>query len=119
MAATRIANKNILFIIADNLGKHTGRYGTKSIQTPNIDMLAAQGIRFDIAFASTASCSTSRSVIYTGLHTYQNGQYGHTYAWNHFATFNYIGTAPKIFNDLGYQTGIIGKVHVAPDSVYP
>jgi N-sulfoglucosamine sulfohydrolase len=114
-----MGKQNILFIIADDLGKYTGCYGVKSIQTPNIDKLAAQGTRFDMAFASTASCSASRSVIYTGLHTHQNGQYGHTHAWNHFATFDYIETAPKVFNELGYQTGIIGKVHVAPESVYP
>ncbi|RDW80299.1 hypothetical protein BP6252_04937 [Coleophoma cylindrospora] len=111
--------KNILFVIADDLGKYTGCYGVKSINTPNIDKLAAQGTRFDMAFASTASCSASRSTIYTGLHTHQNGQYGHEHDWNHFGTFDHVDTAPRLFNELGYQTGIIGKIHVAPDSVYP
>jgi N-sulfoglucosamine sulfohydrolase len=113
-----MAKQNILFIIADDLGKYTGSYGVKSIHTPNIDKLAAQGTRFDMAFASTASCSASRSVIYTGLHTHQTGQYGHTHDWNHFSVFEHIESAPKIFNALGYQTGIVGKIHVAPPSVF-
>lgn len=68
--------RNIVLIIADDLGKYIGAYGCPSVQTPNIDALAAEGIAFDNAFASTASCSGSRSTIYTGLHTHENGQYG-------------------------------------------
>ena len=113
------SKKNILFLIADDLGKYLGCYGVKSIQTPNIDKLAAQGTRFDMAFTSTASCSASRSVIYTGLHTHENGQYGLAGGRHHFTTFDHVETAPEVFNSLGYQTGIIGKVHVGPADVYP
>ncbi|MCJ1441065.1 MAG: hypothetical protein MMC23_001551 [Stictis urceolatum] len=111
--------KNILLLVADDLGKYVGCYGSKSIRTPNLDKLAAQGTRFDQAFASTASCSGSRSTIYTGLHTHENGQYGLNITKTHFQTFEHIETAPAIFNRAGYQTGIIGKVHVGPDRVYP
>ena len=55
-------------MVADDLGKQLGCYGASTIKTPNLDNLAAEGTRFDYAFASTASCSGSRSVIYTGLH---------------------------------------------------
>lgn len=68
--------KNIVLLIADDLGKYIGAYGCESVSTPAIDALAKRGIRFDLAFASTASCSGSRSTIYTGLHTHENGQYG-------------------------------------------
>ncbi|KAL7940726.1 alkaline-phosphatase-like protein [Trichoderma barbatum] len=111
--------KNILLVIADDMGKSLGCYGDSTISTPNIDRLAAEGTLFDNAFASTASCSGSRSVIYTGLHTHQNGQYGLQHANHHFMTFDNIDTAPKLFSDLGYHTGIIGKIHVGPDHVYP
>ncbi|KAJ3539253.1 hypothetical protein NM208_g5561 [Fusarium decemcellulare] len=111
--------RNVLQFIADDLGLMLGCYGLGSIQTPNIDKLASQGTRFTKAFASTASCSGSRSTIYTGLHTHQNGQYGLNHGWNHFQTHEYIETVPQIFNSLGYQTGIIGKVHVGPRSAYP
>lgn len=68
--------KNIVLLIADDLGKYVGAYGCRSVKTPAIDSLAEDGVRFDMAFASTASCSGSRSTIYTGLHTHENGQYG-------------------------------------------
>lgn len=113
------APKNVLLLVADDLGKQLGCYGAKTCQTPNIDQLAAQGTRFTKAFASTASCSASRSTIYTGLHTHQNGQYGLNGSRHHFTTFENVETAPAILNKLGYLTGIIGKVHVGPEAVYP
>jgi N-sulfoglucosamine sulfohydrolase len=114
-----MAKKNIVLLVADDLGKYLGCYGEKTIKTPQVDKFATQGTRFDMAFTSTASCSASRSVIYTGLHTHENGMYGLHNGNNHFMTFEEIQTGPKIFNDLGYLTGIIGKVHVGPDHVYP
>jgi Arylsulfatase A and related enzymes len=112
-------HKNILQLVADDLGLFLHCYGEKNIQTPNIDKLASLGTKFTNAFASTASCSGSRSTIYTGLHTHENGQYGLAHGWNHFQTHDNIETLPMIFNALGYQTGIIGKVHVGPRSAYP
>lgn len=112
-------DRNILLVIADDLGKYIGCYGCKSVQTPNIDAFAAQGVRFTNAFASTASCSGSRSTIYTGLHTHENGQYGLNIFNTHFQTFPHIETLPALFNHAKYVTGIIGKVHVGPDDVYP
>lgn len=110
--------KNILLLIADDLGLHLGCYGCP-VQTPNIDKLASQGTRFTKAFASTASCSGSRSTIYSGLHTHENGQMGLAHGYHHFQTYDHIETMPQVFGALGYQTGIIGKVHVGPQQVYP
>ncbi|CAI7647201.1 unnamed protein product [Penicillium viridicatum] len=93
------SRKNVLLMVADDLGKQLGCYGASTIKTPNLDNLAAEGTKFDYAFASTASCSGSRSVIYTGLHTHQN--------------------APQLLNQSGYRTGILGKIHVGPAPVYP
>ncbi|TKA67357.1 hypothetical protein B0A55_09685 [Friedmanniomyces simplex] len=111
-------HKNIVLLIADDLGKYIGSYGCPSISTPNLDRLADSGTRFDMAFASTASCSGSRSTIYTGLHTHENGQYGLNWARSHFQTFQYVASAPKLFNQAEYRTGIIGKVHVGTEEVY-
>jgi N-sulfoglucosamine sulfohydrolase len=96
-----------------------GCYGEPKISTPHIDQLAAEGPRFDMAFTSTASCSASRSVIFTGLHTHETGQYGLHHDHHHFTTFAYITTAPGLLNESGWHTGIIGKVHVGPETVYP
>ncbi len=111
--------RNILLLIADDLGRMTGCYGEPAIHTPNIDRLARQGTRFDMAFTSTASCSASRSVIFTGLHTHETGQYGLHHDYHHFMTFGHVETAPALLNTAGYLTGIIGKVHVGPPDVYP
>ncbi len=110
---------NILLMIADDLGRMAGCYGEPAIRTPNIDALAARGTRFDMAFTSTASCSASRSVIYTGLHTHETGQYGLHHDYHHFMTFADVPTAPALLAEAGYHTGIIGKVHVGPREVYP
>ncbi|AQQ05363.1 hypothetical protein B0E33_18735 [Roseibium algicola] len=110
---------NILLLVADDLGRMTGCYGETAIRTPNIDALAAEGTRFDMAFTSTASCSASRSVIYTGLHTHETGQYGLHHDHHHFMTVADVETAPALLNAAGYHTGIIGKVHVGPPEVYP
>src|SRR4030042_5634267 len=64
---------NVVFIMADDLGSHDlGCYGQEYIQTPNIDRLATEGIRFTDFYAGAAVCAPSRSVLQTGMHT------GHT-----------------------------------------
>jgi N-sulfoglucosamine sulfohydrolase len=80
MATTK---RNILLLIADDLGKNLGCYGAPVV-TPNFDAFASEPVLFSYAFTSTASCSNSRSVIYTGLHTHQSGQYGLAGKAHHF-----------------------------------
>jgi N-sulfoglucosamine sulfohydrolase len=110
-------HKSILLLIADDLGKNLSCYGSE-VATPNIDALANEGVLFTHAFTSTASCSNSRSVIYTGLHTHQNGQYGLAGKQHHFVIFDHIKTSPTFFREQGYLTALIGKVHVGPASAY-
>lgn len=113
-------NKNIVLLVADDLGREQlSCYGCRALQTANLDRLAASGSRFDMAFASTASCSGSRTTLYTGLHTHENGSYGLTGGRSGFRTFDNVETAPKVFNDIGYRTAILGKLHVAPRGMYP
>lgn len=114
-----MVGKNVLLLVADDLGKQLGCYGCSYVKTPNIDKLASEGVLFDYAFASTASCSGSRSTIYTGMHTHQNGQYGLQSGKHHFMTFDHIDSGPAILSRHGYLTGIVGKIHVGPDAVYP
>ena len=60
---------NIVFIMADDLGYgHLGSYGQQKIETPNINRLAAEGMRFTQAYAGATVCAPSRSVLMTGLH---------------------------------------------------
>src|SRR5689334_5313801 len=68
--------KNVVLIIADDLGMQVGCYGDTVCKTPNLDALAKRGVRFTKAYSSVSSCSPSRASIYTGLYSHQNGQYG-------------------------------------------
>lgn len=110
------AERNVLIIVADDMGRELGCYGDAAVQTPNIDRLAADGTRFDRAFCTTASCSASRSVILTGLQNHTNGQLGH--AHNDFRTHEWVKGLPNLLGARGYRTQVLGKLHVAPESVY-
>ena len=74
------APRNVVLLVADDLGLQVGCYGDAAARTPNIDALAKSGTRFTHAFASVASCSPSRATILTGLPTHANGQYGLAHA---------------------------------------
>ncbi len=110
---------NILFITSDDLGLQLGCYGDRLIDTPNIDGLAADGVRFEVAYVTQASCSPSRSSMFTGLYPHGTGQYGLTNGG--FALHEPLrsATMPALLKKGGYRTGIIGKLHVAPEKTFP
>lgn len=114
------AERNIIFFITDDESPTLGCYGDPVAVTPAIDALAADGTRFVNAFATTASCSASRSVVMSGLHNHRNGQYGHAHSYHKFASFhNVLSLAlPRVLAGAGYRTAQIGKYHVAPEEVY-
>ncbi len=65
---------NIVLIVSDDHGREAlGAYGNRQVRTPNLDRLAADGVRFDNAFATASSCSPSRATILSGLHVHANG----------------------------------------------
>ena len=109
---------NILLITSEDNGAHLGCYGDPHVRTPHLDELAGEGVRFANAYVTQAGCSQSRASIFTGLYPHQNGQIG-------LATHGlrmYRGDTPNIFSELkraGYTTGIIGKIHVNPESAFP
>jgi N-sulfoglucosamine sulfohydrolase len=109
---------NIVMIVADDLGTTLGCYGDKVAKTPNIDRLAAEGVRFSHAFCTTASCSPSRSVILSGRHNHATGQYGLEHATHHFRSFEHQKTLPVVLEQAGYRTARVGKFHVAPVETY-
>lgn len=111
-------NRNVVLLIADDLGLQLGCYGDRVAKTPNLDALARKGVRFANAFAAVASCSPSRSTIYTGLQTHTSGQYGLAHASHNFHTRPNIKSLPGYLRPAGYRTAIIGKTHIVPASVY-
>jgi len=112
------AQRNVVLFVSDDHGQDAGCYGNPVIETPSLDSLAADGTMFTHAFATTASCSASRSVILTGLYNHRTGQYGHTHDYHHFTSFSDIKSLPILLREKGYRTASAGKFHVAPREIY-
>lgn len=117
---TERPDRNIVLFVTDDESATLGCYGDPVAQTPTIDALAEDGIRFDRAFATTASCSASRSVILSGLQNHANGQYGHQHHFHKFASYHDVIrlALPRLLEQGGYRTARCGKYHVAPEAVY-
>jgi arylsulfatase A-like enzyme len=102
---------NIIFILGDDLGYgDVGCYGQKNIKTPNIDRLAAEGIRFTQGYAGSTVCAPSRCVLMTGLHTGHcrvRGNGGATPVSQALRTGDV--TAASILQKAGYTTALTGK----------
>ena len=116
---TSISRPNIILFVADDHGTDAlGAYGNKVIKTPNLDKLATEGVRFNNAYCTSASCAASRSVILTGQYGHATGSYGHVHDYHHFSTYDTIKSLPVLLEKEGYATARIGKYHLAPESVY-
>ncbi len=111
--------RSVMCLIADDQAAIAGCYGNDVVRTPNMDRLASEGTRFTHAFATTPSCSASRSVILSGLQNHKNGQYGHAHLPANFHSQPHVQSIPRILKAQGFRTGVVGKLHVQPADVYP
>ncbi len=111
-ALAQTPKPNIIFILADDLGYgEVGCYGQKIIQTPHIDRLAAEGMKFTQFYAGNTVCAPSRSVLMTGLHM------GHTRVRGNAGKINMDAqslkngdvTVARVLQQAGYTTGLVGK----------
>ncbi len=109
---------NILLIVSEDNGPELGCYGDPYARTPNLDGLAAEGVRFDRAFVAQAGCSQSRAAFLTGLYPHQNGQIGLA-TWNFRMYRRDTPNIPRSLKAAGYRTGILGKLHVNPEEAFP
>jgi len=104
---------NIIFILADDLGwAELGCYGHKFNETPNLDRLAAEGMRFTDAYAAAPVCSPYRAALMTGQYPARVGitDYLRPNDRKHLSTDHV--TMAKALKSAGYATGIVGKWHL-------
>lgn len=108
---------NIILITADDLGIQLNSYGDDTVPTPHLNQLAQEGVVFQNAYVTQASCSPSRSSMFTGLYPHQNNQLGLEHRG--YTMHRGIPTLPALLKAQGYRTGSIGKVHVRPAEDLP
>jgi arylsulfatase len=109
---------NIIFLLADDLGRaELGCYGQTKIRTPNIDRIAAEGIRFTQHYAGSPVCAPSRCVLLTGLHAghafirdnRENGGWGPDEPEGQLELPTSTVTVGHLLQRAGYTTAVIGK----------
>nr|XP_002731111.1 PREDICTED: N-sulphoglucosamine sulphohydrolase-like [Saccoglossus kowalevskii] len=110
--------RNVLIILADDYGFENQAYNNTVCQTPHLNKLASHSVIFKHGYTAVSSCSPSRSSILTGLPQHQNGHYGLAHAFHHFQAFDQVKSLPVILKNASIRTGIIGKKHVKPPSVF-
>jgi N-sulfoglucosamine sulfohydrolase len=101
---------NVIIFIADDVSWNDyGCYGNAAARTPNIDRLAAGGIRFDAAYLTASSCSPSRSSIITGRYPHNNGKAAEL----HQPISLHLPWFPELLREAGYYTALSGKNHMS------
>lgn len=105
---------NFLIVIADDATFcELPLFGGKNLKTPNVDRLAEQGMVFNRSYVSMAMCTPCRTELYTGLYPVRSGV-----CRNHGAAKPGTRSMPQHLGNLGYRTGLAGKVHVQPRPVF-
>lgn len=110
---------NIVYIFADDLGYgDLSCYGAKDINTPNIDQIAKQGIKFTEFYSASSVCSPSRAALLTGRYPQRMGINTVFFPESFTGIPDKEITIPEILKEKGYATGIVGKWHLGHHSKY-
>jgi len=105
------ARPNILWLIAEDLGPHLGCDGTPEVWTPNLDRLAAEGVRYRKAFTTAPVCSASRSAFMTGMYQTTIGAHNHrSHRDDGYRLPEGVRVLTDWFRDAGYFTANLRKL---------
>lgn len=112
-AAERPAKPNVVLIFIDDMGYgDVGCYGAEKIRTPNIDRLAAEGIKFTDFYSNCAVCSGSRAALMTGCHYQRVSMSPVLFPGNNIGLHNDEVTIAEVLKANGYATACVGKWHL-------
>ena len=112
MPMTVAGPPHVLLITCHDLGRHLGCYGVDSVQTPNLDALATEGVRFARAYCTSPGCSPSRAALATGRYPHSNGVLGlahHPFDWGLAPGERHVAA---LLRERGYETHLFGLQHV-------
>jgi arylsulfatase A-like enzyme len=106
------ARPNIVWIFSDDhayqaIGAYGGRFEKENL-TPNIDTIAKEGMLFERAYVGNSICAPSRATLLTGKHSHKNGKFDNRGGFDHDQQ-----QFQKILQQHGYQTAMIGKIHLS------
>jgi arylsulfatase A-like enzyme len=109
-AAGETARPNIVWIIPDDMSANFSCYGETAVKTPNVDQLAADGVKFTSAYVTAPVCSTCRSAFITGMYQTSIGAHHHRSGRGERKIHLPAGVelVPQLFQDAGYYTSISG-----------
>ncbi|MBI4892705.1 MAG: arylsulfatase [Acidobacteria bacterium] len=101
---------NLLLLMSDqHRADWLGSDGNSQVHTPNLDRIAAEGVRFNHAYSSTPTCTPARAALLTGMSPWNHGMLGYGRVADHYAA-----EMPRVLRDAGYYTTGIGKMHWTP-----
>ena len=104
---------NVIIMYADDLGfGDLSCYGATAFETPNIDRLANEGLKFDQGYATAATCTPSRMSLLTGMYPFRNNNARILPGDAPLIIDPDCRTLPKIMKEAGYATGVVGKWHL-------
>lgn len=115
VAAADAPRLNFLWLIAEDFGPHLGCYGTKQVDTPNLDRLAAEGVRYTHFYTTCPVCSPSRSAFMTGMYQTTIGAHNHrSHRDDGYRLPDGVRLGTDWFHDAGYTTA---NIRVFPETV--
>lgn len=110
---TQNRHPNIVIMYADDLGfGDIGCYGATDISTPNLDRLAAEGVKFQQGYAAAATCTPSRYSLLTGSYPWRNPRAAILAGDAPIIIDSATPTMPGMLRNAGYRTGVVGKWHL-------
>src|SRR5258705_802899 len=105
------ARLNVLWLIAEDFGQHLGCYGTPQVWTPNLDSLAAQGVRYTRFFTTAPVCSPSRSAFMTGMYQTTIGAHNHrSHRDDGYKLPDGVSVLPHWIREAGYFTANVREL---------